>query len=77
MVDIHSVSVYYMQSVESETKFAKELHERVRREFPEVKDSFNGAANDFHSFLHSFVSINFGINQSVGDSHSALVQYPE
>lgn len=29
--------VYYMQNVESEAKFARELHERVRREFPEVR----------------------------------------
>jgi hypothetical protein len=28
--------VYYMQAVESDAKFAKALHERVRREFPEV-----------------------------------------
>jgi len=29
--------IYYIQSDESETKFAKELHERVRREFPELR----------------------------------------
>jgi len=28
--------VYYMPSSQSETKYAKELHERIRREFPEV-----------------------------------------
>jgi len=29
--------IYYMASVPSEAKFAKELHERVRREFPELR----------------------------------------
>jgi len=29
--------IYYMQNVESEAKFARELHERVRREFPELR----------------------------------------
>lgn len=28
--------IYYMPTVEAEFKFAKELHERIRREFPEV-----------------------------------------
>ena len=28
--------VYYNRSDENETKFARELHERIRREFPEV-----------------------------------------
>lgn len=28
--------VYYMQSVPSQLEFAKQLHERIRREFPEV-----------------------------------------
>lgn len=32
--------VYYMQAVESEKKFARELHERMRREFPEVGAMF-------------------------------------
>ena len=34
-------TVYYIQSDESETKFAKELHERLRREFPEARDAFS------------------------------------
>ncbi|TFK73761.1 hypothetical protein BDN72DRAFT_834377 [Pluteus cervinus] len=29
--------IYYMQNVPSELKFAKELHEAVRREFPELR----------------------------------------
>jgi len=29
--------IYYMQAVTEEAKFAKDLHERVRREFPEVR----------------------------------------
>lgn len=29
--------IYYMQSVPSQAKFVKELHERVRREFPELR----------------------------------------
>lgn len=29
--------VYFMQSVPSEVKYAKELHERIRREFPEMR----------------------------------------
>lgn len=29
--------VYYMQSVPAEAKFARELHERIRREFPELR----------------------------------------
>ncbi len=28
--------VYYMQGIATQAKYAKELHERVRREFPEV-----------------------------------------
>lgn len=32
----HIATVYYMQSISSEAQFAQELHERVRREFPEV-----------------------------------------
>lgn len=31
--------IYYMQNVETELKFARELHERIRREFPEVRTS--------------------------------------
>ena len=34
--DKKSVQVYYMQNVESQQKYARELHERIRREFPEV-----------------------------------------
>jgi hypothetical protein len=30
------VIVYHNQSNQAEAKFARELHERVRREFPEV-----------------------------------------
>ena len=29
--------IYYMPNVENELKFARELHERIRREFPEVR----------------------------------------
>ncbi|EGN96769.1 hypothetical protein SERLA73DRAFT_184927 [Serpula lacrymans var. lacrymans S7.3] len=29
--------IYYTQGVPSETKYARELHERVRREFPELR----------------------------------------
>jgi len=29
--------IYYMQSAPAQAKFAKELHERVRREFPELR----------------------------------------
>jgi len=29
--------IYYMQAVPEEAKFAKDLHERVRREFPELR----------------------------------------
>src|SRR6201999_2616761 len=29
--------IYYMQSVEAEARYAKELHERIRREFPELR----------------------------------------
>ncbi|KAH7914830.1 DOPA-like domain-containing protein [Hygrophoropsis aurantiaca] len=29
--------IYYMQSVQTEAQYAKELHERVRREFPELR----------------------------------------
>ncbi|THH18040.1 hypothetical protein EW146_g2875 [Bondarzewia mesenterica] len=29
--------IYYMQNVESELKYARELHERIRREFPELR----------------------------------------
>ncbi|RDB20834.1 putative 21 protein [Hypsizygus marmoreus] len=29
--------IYYMQNIKSELKFARELHERVRREFPELR----------------------------------------
>jgi len=29
--------IYYMQAVEAEAQYAKELHERVRREFPELR----------------------------------------
>ncbi|KAJ3479539.1 hypothetical protein NLI96_g8986 [Meripilus lineatus] len=29
--------IYHMQSVPSEAQYAKELHERVRREFPELR----------------------------------------
>lgn len=35
--------IYYMPNVEKELKFARELHERIRREFPEVRMS-NGLA---------------------------------
>ena len=34
-------AVYYMQADAEQTKYAKELHERIRREFPEVR--LNGA----------------------------------
>ena len=30
-------AVYYMQADAEQTKYAKELHERIRREFPEVR----------------------------------------
>ncbi|KDQ61441.1 hypothetical protein JAAARDRAFT_203955 [Jaapia argillacea MUCL 33604] len=33
-LDFH---IYYMQNSASEAKYAKELHERVRREFPELR----------------------------------------
>ena len=33
---IHLRIVYYNRSDENETRFARELHERIRREFPEV-----------------------------------------
>ncbi|KZP09915.1 hypothetical protein FIBSPDRAFT_900155 [Athelia psychrophila] len=29
--------IYYMPNVEGDMKFAKELHERIRREFPEIR----------------------------------------
>ena len=29
--------VYYMQSIDSQKEYARALHERVRREFPEVR----------------------------------------
>ncbi|ETW79054.1 hypothetical protein HETIRDRAFT_478392 [Heterobasidion irregulare TC 32-1] len=29
--------IYYMQNVESQQKYARELHERIRREFPELR----------------------------------------
>lgn len=29
--------VYYMQADSEQAKFAQELHERIRREFPEVR----------------------------------------
>lgn len=29
--------IYYMQNVEAEVRYAKELHERIRREFPELR----------------------------------------
>ncbi|KAF4441830.1 DOPA 4,5-dioxygenase [Fusarium austroafricanum] len=32
--DIH---IYYFQSNETQVKYAKELHERIRREFPELR----------------------------------------
>ncbi|KAK5169150.1 uncharacterized protein LTR77_006459 [Saxophila tyrrhenica] len=32
--DVH---IYYLQTSPSETKFAAELHERIRREFPELR----------------------------------------
>lgn len=37
--NIHTnyVPVYYMQAVPEQAQFAKELHERIRREFPEVR----------------------------------------
>lgn len=33
---LYCSAVYYMQAVPAQAQFAKELHERVRREFPEV-----------------------------------------
>ncbi len=33
---LKTVPVYYMQTDEIQIKFARELHERIRREFPEV-----------------------------------------
>ncbi|KAG5353545.1 hypothetical protein C0989_005517 [Termitomyces sp. Mn162] len=34
----HAVTtVYYMHNVPSEMKYARELHERIRREFPELR----------------------------------------
>lgn len=30
------LQVYYMSSIETELKFARELHQQIRREFPEV-----------------------------------------
>lgn len=34
-------AVYYMQADSEQAKFAQELHERIRREFPEVcKEKF-------------------------------------
>jgi hypothetical protein len=33
-------SVYYMQSVSEQLQYARDLHERIRREFPEVRRSF-------------------------------------
>ena len=33
----YTMPVYYMQSVPEEAEYAKALHERIRREFPEVR----------------------------------------
>lgn len=35
-----SLLVYYMPTNQAELKFARELHERIRREFPEVRTLF-------------------------------------
>jgi len=37
LVLIFGTIVYYIPDNQNETKFARELHERVRREFPEVR----------------------------------------
>lgn len=33
----HQLSVYYMQEIGAQKQFARALHERIRREFPEVE----------------------------------------
>ena len=40
LIRVIALIVYYMQTDDFETKYARELHERVRREFPEVCLSF-------------------------------------
>jgi hypothetical protein len=47
-------------------KFARELHERIRREFPEVSIFHDRCCPCVHMYaLCSYVSINSGTKQSV------------
>jgi hypothetical protein len=63
-LEFDSKIVYYMQSDAEQLKFARELHERVRREFPEVCHMCNICSYALGSnfVLHSYVSINSGKN---------------
>ena len=60
--------VYYMQSNESETKFARELYDKVKKEFPEVKYSSRSVLKAFFVlslFRARSGSADSGISQSV------------
>ena len=37
---VSSSKVYYMQAIESQKEYARKLHERIRREFPEVDSRY-------------------------------------
>lgn len=60
------MAVYHKPNYPEEAKFAKELHERIRREFPEVNKLFQAVllviceGPDF--LFSSFVSTGFGTN---------------
>jgi len=54
-----------MQAVESQAKYAKELHERVRREFPEVTIPHHQQLLRFTPDITSFESTPCGINRLV------------
>ena len=65
--------VYYMQSNESETKFARELYDKVKKEFPEVKYSSRSVLKAFFvlSLFHARSgSADSGISQSVSGLRS-------
>lgn len=67
-IDRDTFPVYYFQSIPEQLQYAKELHERVRREFPEVSVYADANAEygmTYKPIAFSFVSIGSGKNQSV------------
>ena len=47
--------VYYIPNSEDETSFARELHERVRREFPEVRIYAESSLLSFYTSVATYL----------------------